>query len=58
MGRTPQRYCPKCGRVFEQFLPGQVCRSAPWWRFFLPWDYARPQFAVICWACKEIIGWE
>lgn len=47
--------CPKCGEIFEPFLRGQVQRSPRKFIFFGP---RRPNCALICWACKEIIGYE
>lgn len=53
--------CPKCAaRPLEPFMRGQVQRW-PWrLRFRWPWSFfeERPYCAVICWACKEIVGWE
>lgn len=47
--------CPKCGdHPFEAFLPFQVQR---WPYRFLFW-WPRLSYAVICVACKEIVGWE
>lgn len=44
--------CPKCGaQPFDQFLPGQVVR--------FDWFGLRTRvFAVICGACKAIVGHE
>lgn len=60
---VPFRACPKCGaEPFEPFLRGTVQRSRhglhitceyPFVRF-LPQDYC----AVICWQCKEVVGYE
>lgn len=53
--------CPHCGaRPFEPFLRGQVGRSAwPWWAWLLPLErWRRPSLALICWACKDIVGYE
>lgn len=50
------RKCPKCGaEPFDQFLPGLVVRMGFVW--YAPWR-KRPPFAVICRACKEIVGYE
>lgn len=52
--------CPKCGATpFEPFLRGQVQRS-PWtWRtLWLPIGEPRACCALICWACKAIVGYE
>jgi hypothetical protein len=46
--------CPKCGTCFPEFLRGQVQRS----KRFLGFLWRRPYCAVICHACKQIIGWE
>lgn len=43
--------CQKCGQSFPEFLRGQV--QSAWRKFF-----RLPYCAVICHACKEIIGWE
>lgn len=46
--------CPKCDRDFEPFMRGQVMRT-----FFLPWKWGRRDiWALICWRCKEIVGYE
>lgn len=53
----PVKLCPTCGAPFEQFLPMQVCKSG-----FI--EDVRVMFgkpiawAVICRACKEIVGYE
>ncbi len=47
-------YCPKCGAAFVPFLRGQVQR---WPRWFLIGP-RRPYCALICWTCKEIVGYE
>lgn len=47
--------CPKCGERFRPFLRGLVGRRSRKWWFFGP---RRPSLALICWACKEIVGWE
>lgn len=47
--------CPSCDAPFYPFLRGQVQRrSWPLWPF---WKL-RPYCAVICSACKNIVGWE
>lgn len=47
--------CPKCGKPFEPFLRGQVQRgSRSWFGFGKP----RPYCALICRACKDIVGFE
>jgi hypothetical protein len=55
---VPLRNCPKCAAPFEPFLRGQVQRSPIGWRWGWPPWYHRPYCALICWACKEIVGWE
>lgn len=53
----PLDACPRCKAVpFEPFLRGQVQRPKRrwWWPFGAIRDYC----AVICWSCKEIVGWE
>jgi len=62
LGVLPQPLlrCPHCGaEPFEAFLRGQVQRS-PWsWRtLWLPIGEPRPYCAVICWKCKDIVGYE
>ena len=47
-------YCPACGEVFVPFLRGQIGRS-PRWLLIGP---KRPHLALICAACKDLIGWE
>lgn len=47
--------CPRCGEPFEPFLRGQVQRTKRSW-FGL--GRRRPYCALICWACKEIVGYE
>lgn len=51
----PFEICPKCGSApFESFLRGCVQR----WPFkFLFW-WPRKYCCVICWKCKEIVGYE
>lgn len=46
--------CQKCGERFPEFMRGQVQRS----KRFLGIGPRRRYCAVICHACKEIIGWE
>lgn len=58
---VPLPRCPKCGaEPFEPFLRGMVQRTfAPiqrlkaWWRGE-PFRYC----ALICWKCKDIVGYE
>lgn len=52
---TPFSTCPKCGKPFEPFLRGQIQRSPYKFIFFGP---IRPYCALICRACKEIVGYE
>ena len=48
----PLFYCPKCGvSPFDPFMRGQV--QSAWRKFF-----NRPYCCVICYACKEIVGYE
>jgi hypothetical protein len=54
----PFKKCPKCDADFEPFLRGMVQRSPwPWWNILSIGD-ARPYCALICRACKEIVGYE
>jgi hypothetical protein len=48
--------CPRCGtRPLVTFLRGTVVRPKRAWY----WPFkARPQYAVICRGCKEIVGYE
>lgn len=47
--------CPRCDEPFYPFMRGEVQRSArPWWLFGRRRDYC----ALICRACKDIVGWE
>jgi hypothetical protein len=56
---VPLQACPKCCyRPFEPFLRGLVQRSPIGWRWAWPPWFQRPYCALICWACKEIVGWE
>ena len=52
--------CPVCNAIpFEPFLRGQVHRSPYRWGLLgmlLRW--MRPHSALICWACKSIVGYE
>ena len=50
----PYERCPQCDAPFSVFLRGQVQRA----RRFLGVLWRRPYCAVICRACKEIVGWE
>lgn len=52
--KCPLEICPKCGEKFEPFLRGLVQRrKITFWR-----RRPRPYCAVICEACKEIVGHE
>jgi hypothetical protein len=52
----PIKTCPKCGCTpFETFMRGMIQRrKRKWWLFGERWPYC----AVICWGCKEIVGYE
>lgn len=51
----PIEKCPKCGaEPFDPFLRGQVQRRKFKWFLWDPWPYC----ALICWNCKEIVGYE
>lgn len=55
---VPFAACPRCGASpFEPFLRGMVGRPT---RTLLSWPpyKRRPYIALICWACKQIVGWE
>lgn len=43
--------CPHCKERFEPFLRGMV---QSFWRHL----FRKPYCAVICRACKDIVGWE
>jgi hypothetical protein len=47
-------YCPKCHSPFTAFLRGQVQRTPRFLGFLWKRDYC----ALICYACKAIVGWE
>lgn len=56
----PLAQCPNCeAKPFSPFMRGMVQRS-PWtWRtLWLPIGKARNYCALICWDCKEIVGYE
>lgn len=57
---SPLACCPKCGDApFRPFLRGQVQRWPYGWRtLWLPLGEPRSYCALICWACKEIVGYE
>jgi len=46
--------CPGCNQDFEPFMRGQVQRSKRFLWIFGIRDYC----AVICYHCKNIVGWE
>lgn len=48
---VPFRLCPHCTKPFSPFLRGQVARFG-WF------GLRRRIWAVICWACKEIVDYE
>jgi hypothetical protein len=51
---SPIDCCPRCHVPFVPFMRGEVQRS----QRFLWVLWRRPYCAVICQACKEIVGWE
>lgn len=52
--RCKLKQCPKCGAGFNPFMRGQVQRSKRFLWVLWPRDYC----ALICHACKEVVGWE
>ena len=48
--------CPKCGAMpFRPFLRGMISHNLS----FLGWLFKRfSGTALICWTCKDIVGWE
>lgn len=56
----PLDRCPKCGEPFYPFLRGQVHRDifSPWRALLKLVGMGRPTSALICFACKEIVGYE
>ncbi len=48
--------CPHCFKAFEPFLRGMVVRSGSWWWLF--YRPTVPMLALICRACKDIVGYE
>ena len=55
---VPLSACPSCGAApFNPFLRGQVQRL-PYTLFSWPPFKQRPYCALICWQCKEIVGYE
>lgn len=58
---VPLEVCPKCGaRPLVPFLRFMVARDmfSPWRALLRALGRGRPQFCVICWQCKEIVGHE
>jgi hypothetical protein len=60
---SPIRACPKCGaQPFEPFLRGTVQRSPTKVLWSFRWPFislvSQPYCALICWKCKEIVGYE
>jgi hypothetical protein len=52
---SPIECCPKCKATpFMPFLRGQVQRHPRRWLV----GPRRPYCALICWECKEIVGYE
>jgi len=52
---SPIASCPKCGeKPFRPFMRGQVQRWPFRWLF---WG-RRAYCALICWKCKDIVGYE
>ncbi len=50
--------CPKCGAApFVPFQRGLVCRNLAVFGLGLFFKRFR-QTALICWTCKDIVGWE
>jgi len=45
------KICPKCNEDFRPFLRGMVVRFS-WFGF------VKKTYALICWECKEIVGYE
>lgn len=57
---APFDKCPHCGTSpFSQFMRGQVQRFFTF-SLSLKWPFIkrRPSCAIICWSCKNIVGWE
>lgn len=55
--RAVVEVCPKCGEQFDPFMRGRVVRSELW-QWIAESFGKRAKTALICWDCKEIIGWE
>jgi hypothetical protein len=55
---SPLARCPRCGdQPFDPFMRGQVQRSPRSLFSWPPFRYRR-YCALICWACKNIVGYE
>jgi hypothetical protein len=59
--RVPISSCPKChANPFRPFLRGQVQRGA--FGMLFAWLRGKPDWrrycALICWECKDIVGYE
>jgi len=55
---APLKRCPRCGaHPFQPFLRCQVGRS-PRTLFSWPPFKLRAHLALICWGCKNIVGYE
>lgn len=50
--------CPVCfagwGRPFKSFMRGQVQKNRRWFSIGPKRDYC----AIICYYCKQIVGWD
>jgi hypothetical protein len=58
---TPIEACPKCGAwPFVPFMRGQVHRDmfSLWRAAMALLGRGRPTSCLICWGCKEIVGYE
>jgi hypothetical protein len=59
--KSPIHVCPKCGtEPFRPFMRGQVQRGYFTFAFLRAlWRKEHyPYCALICWECKEIVGYE
>ena len=55
---SPLDSCPKCGvEPFEPFMRGQVQRAERTLFSWPPFKW-RPYCALICYGCKDIVGYE
>ena len=53
--RPPYKTCPNGKELYHTLMRGSVVRSKRAWY----WPFRRrPEYAVICLDCKEIVGWE